>query len=168
MFSPQIPVTTCSRQVRGMSCSPSRRWDSVDFCGRGKKAKSSCDWSSLEFWNDARALFSSSTTGVSKPRSAFQEGLLSPGFPLSHWSDKTPDWITALQDWVLDTPGSNMSHPSTNSGSITCLDESSWGMNDTLKLVHINFPQRSSWLFSALMHFFTKFTSLTTISPDDQ
>lgn len=37
MFSPQIPVTTCSRQVRGMSCSPSRRWDSVDFCGEGKK-----------------------------------------------------------------------------------------------------------------------------------
>lgn len=50
----------------------------------------------------------------------------------------------------------------------TCLDESSWGMKDTLKLVQINFPQRSSWLFSALMHFLTKFTSLTTISPRDK
>lgn len=50
----------------------------------------------------------------------------------------------------------------------TCLDESSWGMKDTLKLVQINFPQRSSWLFSALMHFLTKFTSLTTISPSDE
>lgn len=41
-------------------------------------------------------------------------------------------------------------------------------MKETLKLVHINFPQRSSWLLSALMHFLTKFTSLTTISPGDK
>lgn len=66
MFSPQIPVTTCSRQVRGMSCSPSRRWDSGDFCGRGKKQNHPV--------TEARSLLSSSTTGVTKPSSALQEG----------------------------------------------------------------------------------------------
>lgn len=164
MFSPQIPVTTCSRQVRGMSCSPSRRWDSVDFCGKGKKTKLSCEWSSLEFWNDSRSLFIYNwcdQTQVCIPG----------GIPVT-WA---PTFSLVGQKPRLDySPpglgfgGSNMSHYSTNNGSITCLDESSWGMNDTLKLVHINFPQRSSWLFSALMHFFTKFTSLTTISPDDK
>lgn len=32
-----LPVTTCSRQVRGMSCSPSSRWDNRDFCNKGKQ-----------------------------------------------------------------------------------------------------------------------------------
>ena len=36
MLTPDLPVTTCSRQVRGMSCSPSKRWDNLDFCGKGK------------------------------------------------------------------------------------------------------------------------------------
>lgn len=41
-------------------------------------------------------------------------------------------------------------------------------MKETLKLVQINFPQRPSWLLSALRHFLTKFTSLTTISPGEK
>ncbi len=41
MMAPDVPVTTCSRQVRGMSCGPSRRWDNFDFCGKGKQQKKS-------------------------------------------------------------------------------------------------------------------------------
>lgn len=39
MSAPDVPVTTCSRQVRGMSCSPSRRWDNLDFYSNGKQHK---------------------------------------------------------------------------------------------------------------------------------
>ena len=48
----------------------------------------------------------------------------------------------------------------------TGLARASWVTKETLKLVQISFPQRSSRLFSAAMHFLTKFTSLTTISPE--
>lgn len=38
-------------------------------------------------------------------------------------------------------------------------------MKEILKLLQTSFPHRSYWLVSVAMHFLTKFTSLTTISP---
>lgn len=48
---------------------------------------------------------------------------------------------------------------------LTCCGKESWVTKDTLKLVQMSFPHRSSWLLSAPMHFLTKFASFTTISP---
>jgi hypothetical protein len=47
------------------------------------------------------------------------------------------------------------------------MGRASWVMKETLKLVHISFPHRSPWLLSDPMHFLTKLTSFTTISPED-
>lgn len=38
-------------------------------------------------------------------------------------------------------------------------------IKEILKLLHINFPHKSYWLVSVAMHFLTKLTSFTTISP---
>ena len=38
-------------------------------------------------------------------------------------------------------------------------------MKEILKLLHISFPHKSYWLVSDAMHFLTKLTSFTTISP---
>lgn len=45
----KVPVTTCSRQVRGMSYSPSRRWDSMDFCSTDKKQNRVISWNQSSF-----------------------------------------------------------------------------------------------------------------------
>lgn len=46
------PVTTCSRQVRGMSCSSSRRWDNFVFCHRtNNRCQDSHLWTELSDWD---------------------------------------------------------------------------------------------------------------------
>lgn len=47
----------------------------------------------------------------------------------------------------------------------TCNGIGSSVMKEILKLLHINLPHKSYWLVSVAMHFLTKLTSFTTISP---
>lgn len=47
----------------------------------------------------------------------------------------------------------------------TCNGTGSSVRKEILKLLQTSFPHRSYWLVSAAMHFLTKFTSFTTISP---
>lgn len=50
MLTSDLPVTTCSKQVSGISCTPSSRWDSWDFCGQSKTTKRVCSTSCRQFY----------------------------------------------------------------------------------------------------------------------